>query len=115
MESNNSKFVPYAIAKKKEDAKQSCLELLSYMKDFIPKTINDANNINDLTNVIERPFLGDPKFFNTECTEFLQYINEVNNENKGVHINVGSYNVSYVNRSIDWENERINYNLWSGT
>ena len=108
MESNNSKIIPYAIIKKREDDKRSCLDLLSHMKNFIPKTINDTNNINSPTDLIEKT-----KSFNTECPEFLQYINEINNGNTGAQIKVLSYNVSYVHRSIDWRNEKINYYLRS--
>lgn len=43
------------------------------MKNFIPKTIND--DINYPTNLIENPLIGKNKSFNTECPDFLEYVN----------------------------------------
>jgi hypothetical protein len=81
------------------------------MKNFIPKTINDGNNINYPTNLIEKSFIRKNKSFNTECQDFLQYVNQINNGNTGAQIKVKSDNISYISRNINWRNEKIEYYL----
>jgi hypothetical protein len=110
---NNTKVIPFAITKKREYDRQSCLDLLYYMKNYIPKTINnpDVNYFPFIINPIQPQVLGDPKPFNTECLEFRKYVDEVNNGNTGAQIKIESGNVRYIKRYADYKNEKINYSL----
>jgi len=108
---NNTKVIPFAITKKREDDRQSCLDLLSYMKNYIPKTIDDPNNIYGVFEPIENSYLRKDKYFNTECSEFKKYVDEINNSNAGARINSHYDNISHIRRNIDWKSEKIIYNL----
>ncbi len=82
---------------------QSCLDLVSYMKDIV-------NNQYEMNEPINNKYFRSKKRYNTQCPEFAAFINETN-VSENVLVRVTDRDVNNINTYICFESEKVLYRL----
>jgi hypothetical protein len=85
--------------------RQNCLELLTYMQ----KTVDTQPNV---TGRIKGNLFGKSHRFGTNCTEFQNYVNGINNNPKNqIEIKIYEPIVDSIHTRVNLDNKTVTYSL----